>query len=219
MGHKASDCRLPRRNRIKEANVMENITQDVSDISLFAVVSKVNLVGSNPREWWLDTGATWHVCSDKGLFNSFEPNDNGEKLHMGNSATSEIEGQGRMVLKMTYGKELTLNNVLYVLEIRKNLVSGSLLNKHGFHIVLESDKLVLSKNGMYVGKGYVSDWLFKINVCVVKPNSINKRISSAYLLESSYVWHGRLGHVNYNTLRKLINLNHIPIFQIDSKHK
>ncbi|KAH9705270.1 hypothetical protein KPL70_011800 [Citrus sinensis] len=126
MGHKALDCRLPKKKR--EANVVENITQHVSDINLSTVVSEVNLVGSNPREWWIDTGATRHVCSDKGLFTSFEVVSNGEKLFMGNSATSEIEGQGKVILKMTSGKELTLNNVLYVPEIWKNLVSGSLLN-------------------------------------------------------------------------------------------
>ena len=53
---------------------------------------------------------------------------------MGNSTTSKIKGQGQVVLKMTCGKELTLTNVLYILEIRKNLVSGSLLNSHGFSI-------------------------------------------------------------------------------------
>ena len=39
------------------------------------------------------------------------------------------------------------------------------------------------------------------------------------MLESSNVWHSRLGHVNYDTLCRLINLNHIPAFNIDSKHK
>ena len=76
---------------------------------------------------------------------------------MGNSATSKIKGQRKVVLKMTYGKELTLTNVLYVPKIRKNLVFGSLLNNHGFKLVFESNKFVLSKSGMYVGKGYVSD--------------------------------------------------------------
>ncbi|KAH9746354.1 CCHC-type domain-containing protein [Citrus sinensis] len=217
MGHKASDCRLPKKKR--EANVVENITQHVSDINLSAVVLKVNLVGSNPREWWIDTGATRHVCSDKGLFTLFEVVNNGEKLFMGNSATSEIESQGKVILKMTSGKELTLNNVLYVPEIRKNLVSGSLLNKHGFRMVFESDRVVLSKNGMYVGKGYVDDRLFKLNVMTLKPTINNKATSSAYLLESSNLWHGRLGHVNFNSLRKLINMKHIPNFQIDLKHK
>ena len=111
---------------------------------------------------------------------------------MGNSATSEIEGQGKVILKMTSGKELTLNDVLYVPEIRKNLVSGSLLNKHGFRMVFESDRVVLSKNGMYVGKGYVNDGLFKLNVMTLKPTINNKASSSTYLLESSNLWHGRL---------------------------
>ncbi|KAI3427701.1 uncharacterized protein J3R85_009272 [Psidium guajava] len=132
-----------------------------------------------------------------------------EKVFMGNSATSAVEGQGKVLLKMTSGKELTLNNVLYVPEIRKNLVSGSLLNKHGFRMVFESDKVTLSKSGMYVGRGYVSDGLFKLNVLTII-NKDNK--SSVYMLESSNLWHGRLGHVNYDTLRRLINLEHIPSF-------
>ena len=86
---------------------------------------------------------------------------------MGNSATSKIKGQGKVVLKMTYGKELTLTNVLYVPEIRKNLVFGSLLNNHGFRLVFESNKFILSKSGMYIGKGYVSDGLWKLNVMTI----------------------------------------------------
>ncbi|KAL6328584.1 hypothetical protein AAG906_038779 [Vitis piasezkii] len=129
-----------------------------------SVVSEVNLVGSNPKEWWIDTGATRHVCSDKKMFSTFEPIENGEKVFMGNSATSEIKGQGKVILKMTSGKELTLTNVLYVPEIRKNLVSGSLLNNHGFRLVFESNKFTLSKSGMYVGKGYMSDGMWKLNV-------------------------------------------------------
>ncbi|KAK6146747.1 hypothetical protein DH2020_020616 [Rehmannia glutinosa] len=75
---------------------------------------EVNLVGSNPNQWWIDTGATRHVCSNKEMFSTFEAVENGEKLYTGNSATSNIKGQGNVVLKMTSGKELTLTNVLYV---------------------------------------------------------------------------------------------------------
>ncbi|RVW26496.1 Retrovirus-related Pol polyprotein from transposon TNT 1-94 [Vitis vinifera] len=145
-GHKSVDCRLPKKNKPKEANVIDDITKNVSDIDLTAVVSEVNLVGSNPKEWWIDTGATRHVCSDKKMFSTFEPIENGEKVFMGNSATSEIKGQGKVILKMTSGKELTLTNVLYVPKIRKNLVSGSLLNNHGFRKDEAIEKFVLYKN-------------------------------------------------------------------------
>ncbi|CAI9771418.1 unnamed protein product [Fraxinus pennsylvanica] len=121
-------------------------------MNLATVISEVNMVGSNPKEWWIDTGAMMHVCSDKKLFTTFETIENGEKLFMGNSTTSEIKGQGKLVLKMTSGNELTLNNVLYVPKICKNLVSGSLLNKYSFRIVFESNKVILSKSGMFVEK-------------------------------------------------------------------
>ena len=71
------------------------------------------------------------------------------------------------VVEDDFRKTMTLNNVLYVPKIRKNLVSKSLLNKHGFCMVFGSNKVILSKSGMYVGKGYVSDGLFKLNVMTI----------------------------------------------------
>ncbi|PKI61871.1 hypothetical protein CRG98_017769 [Punica granatum] len=131
--------------RIEENN--RNFEKDL----ILPTAAKVNLIGSNPKEWWLDTGATRHVCSNRDLFTMLEL-VTGERIYMGNSIDSAVEDQGKVVLKMTSGKELTLNNILYVPKIRMNLVSKSLLNKHGFKMVFELDKVILSKSGMYVGK-------------------------------------------------------------------
>ena len=78
-----------------------------------------------------------------------------------------------MVLKMTYGNELTFTNVLYVLEICKNLVSGSFLNSHAFRLVFESNKFFLSKSGMYVRKGHMSDDMLKLNVMTIIRSYMN----------------------------------------------
>ena len=98
------------------------------------------------------------------------------------------------MLKMTFGKVLTLNNILHVPTIRKNLVSAALLVKNGFKCVLVSDKVVISKNEMLGGKGYLNKGLFKLNVMVV--DSINKNSASVNLFELSDLWHASLGHVN-----------------------
>ncbi|GJR38873.1 pol polyprotein [Tanacetum coccineum] len=159
-GHRAANCKMPKRVNPRQANMVND------DVDMIAMVSDV-----------------CNMISDVNLVV-----DNGQKLYMGNSATADIKGEGDVVLKMTSEKELKLTNVLYVPEIRKNLVSGWLLNKFGFRLVFESDKFVLSKNQMYVGKGYAVNAMFKLNVMVVK-NDINKMNSSAYLIESSNVWH------------------------------
>ncbi|GKB24442.1 retrovirus-related pol polyprotein from transposon TNT 1-94 [Tanacetum coccineum] len=166
-GHRAANCKMPKRVNPRQANMVNDNMDMIAMVSdVIAMISEVNLVGSNNSGWWVDTGATRHVCADKSMFHSFRAVDNGEKLYMGNSATVDIKGEGDVILKMTSEKELKLTN---------------------------SDKFVLSKNQMYVGKGYALNGMFKLNVMVVM-NNINKMNSSAYLIESSNVWHGRLGH-------------------------
>ena len=61
-GRKSLYYKLLKRTKPKEASVVDGITKDVSNIDLTVVISKVNLVGSNPNEWWIDTGATFYVC-------------------------------------------------------------------------------------------------------------------------------------------------------------
>ena len=94
-----------------------------------------------------------------------------------------------------------------------------IIEQHGFKLVFESNKFVLSKSDMYIGKCYVSNGMWKLNAMTIIKSNLNEASTSMYMLELSNLWHGRLGHVNYDTLRILINLNHIPTFQIDVKHK
>ena len=102
------------------------------------------------------------------IFSSLKVSNANEKLYLGNSVTFNIEGEGTVIPKMTFDKHLILKNILFVPDIRKNLVSGSLLNKHGFRIIIELDKVILSNNGMFVGKGYVTDGFLSSMLCQLK---------------------------------------------------
>ena len=83
-----------------------------------------------------------------------------------------IARTGKVMLKMASGMVLTLNNVLHVPTIRKNLLSTALLVKNEFKCVLVSDKAVISKNEMFIGKGYLNEGLLKFNLMFA--DSINK---------------------------------------------
>ncbi|XP_068331482.1 uncharacterized protein [Pyrus communis] len=122
----------------------------VSEIfhSNIAVVSEVNLL-TNSNDWWVDTGATRHVCANLNLFVTYQSVVGGENLYMGNATASAVAGKGKVMLKLTSGKELSLTNVLHVPDIRKNLISGSLLSSKGFKIVFESDKFVITKEAEF----------------------------------------------------------------------
>ncbi|XP_031267558.1 putative glycine-rich cell wall structural protein 1 [Pistacia vera] len=59
----------------------------------------------------------------------------------------------KILLKLTSGKTLALNEVLLMLNIRANLISVALLGKVGVKVSFESDKFVMTKNNVFVGKG------------------------------------------------------------------
>ena len=87
------------------------------------------------NEWWIDTGANTHVCADISLFSSYQVTGNGSVL-MGNGASASVLGVGTVDLKFTSGRIVQLKNVQHVPAIKKNLVSGSLLCREGFKLVV-----------------------------------------------------------------------------------
>ena len=91
-----------------------------------------------------------------------------------------IARTGKVMLKMTSDKVLTLNSVLHVPTIWKDTVSTTLLIKNGFKCVLVSDKSVIRKNEMFIGKSYLNEGLFKLNVMVV--DIINKKFCFCLLI-------------------------------------
>ena len=83
---------------------------------------------------------------------------------LGNAHTTQVLGKGDFELRFTSGRILTLKDVLYTPSMRKNLMSSFLLNKAGFKQIIKSDQYVIVNKGIFVGKGYACDGMFKLNV-------------------------------------------------------
>ena len=165
---------------------------------LISMVTKVNIASvSNTNDWWYDS--TIHICNDKNQFKHYEVATQGHEVLMGNNNAIKVHGKGTIEIHFASGKKLILINVLHVPEIRKNLISANLLCKEGFKTVLESNKLILSKNGVFVGKGYACDGMFKLSVNYVVYNK-NKNISVFMVDSSINLWHSSLAHVNFRSL-------------------
>jgi hypothetical protein len=54
--------------------------------------------------------------------------------------------------------------VQHVPGINRKLISGSLLCHDGFKLVFESNKFIVSKFGLFIGKGYDTGGLFLLSV-------------------------------------------------------
>ena len=67
---------------------------------------------------------------------------------MGNSAAVRVMGKGKILLRFASSKLLFRSNVLYVLFLLINLISGILFNEAGLKTILRDGKVVLSHHGV-----------------------------------------------------------------------
>lgn len=128
--------------------------------------------------WWLDSGATVHVCKDKNMFKQFEDvvDSNVQKVLMANKTFAKVDGKGTVEIDFGSGKKITLFNVLYIPEIRKNLISIDLLCKMGLKVLFEFDKVLLLNNDWsVVGNGHANDGMYQLSI----NNNITSNIASS----------------------------------------
>ncbi|GJX20374.1 DNA polymerase zeta catalytic subunit-like protein [Tanacetum coccineum] len=194
------------RGNSNEANHVESPKEFAGVIESFLTTNVV--------DWWSDTGATKHICKSRRIFLYYQKVTEPERMFMGNETATKIEGKGKVILKFTSGKDLVLSNVLHAPNITKNLIYGPILINKGFKLVFESDKFVITKGGVYVGKGYLDGGLFKLSVVtddnVINNNNAGTSAASVYMIDPSFLWHSRLGHVNFRSLQRMINLGMLP---------
>jgi hypothetical protein len=104
-GHIARKChqRKGKKGDQRTANVV------VSEAGESGYEPKI-LLACQSTDWWLDTGANIYVCSDLNLFSTYQVANSCSVL-MGNGSRAAVQGVGRVDLKLTSGKTLSLKNV------------------------------------------------------------------------------------------------------------
>ncbi|TYJ98000.1 hypothetical protein E5676_scaffold487G00230 [Cucumis melo var. makuwa] len=154
----------PKGNKMKQGFNKQNNPQSTSmanliENELVAMISEVNVIGGS-EGWWLDTNASRHVCHDLSIFRKYnEVKD--KNILLGDHHITKVVGIEEVELRFTSGKTLVLKKVPHTPKIRKNLVSRYLLNKAGFTQTIGSNLFTLSKNNVFVGKGYSTDGMIQ----------------------------------------------------------
>ncbi|KAG8491303.1 hypothetical protein CXB51_014552 [Gossypium anomalum] len=117
-------------------------------------------------EWILDSGCSFHMCPNREWFSTYSSVER-VVVHMGNDLSSKVIGIGTVKIKMRDETIRTLSDVRYVPDLRKNLISLSILDLKGCIINIESSGIKVSRGAFVLLKG--------------------KRTGSFYILEGSTV--------------------------------
>ncbi|KAL8149671.1 hypothetical protein AgCh_006619 [Apium graveolens] len=235
-GHWSKDCPVKKAKKagmVAQANTVLGLATTSGPVANMVVSEVVSsdandgYVNYNPEllstylsnEWLIDTGANVHICVDITLFVSYQQT-HGVTVTMGNASAAQVLGIGNVDLKFASGRILSLTRLYHVPSIRRNIISGSSLVKNGFELSLKCNKVVITHTGTFYGKGYLSYDLFLISVEPVLGSFINDSVApSVNCVESSDLWHLRLGHLNFGALKNMMNLKLISKHAIDKKTK
>ncbi|KAL8108528.1 hypothetical protein AgCh_024838 [Apium graveolens] len=175
-------------------------TKKAKKTEVVAHANAVSGTASGPVVNMVVGEATTSETNGDRLFVSYQQSHS-LTVKMGNASVAQVLGMGNMDLKFPSGRILSLTRVHHVPDMRGNIISGSCLVSSGFQISFKCNKVVLIHTGTFFGKGYLSNGLFVINVEPVLGNLNNNIIPSVNYVESSDIWHSRLGHLNFGALK------------------
>ena len=167
-----------------------NITHDsVDEDSNFALTSSSN-------EWVMDSACTFHMCPKKEWFYNLVESKVGS-VRMGNNQICEISGIGQIKLKLHDGIVLFLNVVLYVPDLKSNLISLGSLESKGFKIVMENEILKVLNGALVllIATRRKDMYFLKGNTVVDGPTTIFNTIREVASNNTRL-----LGHASENTL-------------------
>jgi hypothetical protein len=162
---------------------------------------KCGLVLSAQRQnnpWYIDSGCSKHMTGVKSKCMSLSERKSGN-VTFGNDAPGKIKGKGMVSLSNDKGKS---QDVLLVDGLKHNFLSVSQMCDRGCEVVFTSKdcKIKSVKSGQVVTKGIRT----YSNVYVLKEDREECHLRKH---DESWLWHRRLGHLNFDHLIKLKNLD------------
>jgi hypothetical protein len=193
-GHKASKCHL------KKHNPDQNLTDENIKVWKKKVDDKCGLALSaqNKRNpWYIDSGCSKHMTGDRSKFITISDSKSGN-VTFGNDAPGKVKGKG--IVSLSNGKRKA-QDVLLVENLKHNLLSVSQVCDQGCEVVFTSKdyKIKSVDSGKLVAKGIRTE----NNVYVLKEEEQEECNLSKY--DESWLWHRRLGHLNFDHIIKLKN--------------
>jgi len=123
-----------RRQRAHQVTVNDSTSESDSESDALMISHKL-LLASAISKWIVDSGATCHMCSDSGLFESLENLRHPIDVSVGDGRTLKATGRGIVSLNMKLPngnlKKRKLIDVLYVPKLSYNLLSVSKASENG----------------------------------------------------------------------------------------
>ena len=97
--------------------------------------------------WLIDSGASKHMTGKKTTLSSIEEKNSSQKVSLGDDYQYPIKGIGESSYNLDFGTSMRMNEVLYILGLKKNLLSILTLDKRGHRVAFIDGQVLMWSKG------------------------------------------------------------------------
>lgn len=220
MGHLIKDCWFRKRKEEEEKN-KNSAANNTTTQALVGASSILNcsdmsaLIGksSSENDWWLDSGATEHMCYIKEKFKEFNTLDVHRQVKVGNGSILDVQGIRKVEVQAWSGNKwikTDICDVLFVPDLDVNLFSLSTVLDKGLIMQANKDRCnLLDNNGHVRAVANREGRLFKMNFINIEDTS-----SQCHMVESLTTWHRKMAHIHFDQVRKILKRSEIKFVEV-----
>ncbi|KAD5961118.1 hypothetical protein E3N88_12591 [Mikania micrantha] len=216
-GHFAWECTKPqqpqeaninqahdKRNTQGPALVMASVEEE--KVLLFEDKVHPKVYANDPHDslvWYLDNGASNHMTGVEKHFTELDTKVSG-LVRFGDGSQVKIKGRGFIIFQCKNREQRIMDNVYYIPELCSNILSLGQMTEIGYKVWMDDDKLWLYEEDyrllMMVHRS--DNRLYKITLNIGTPVCLLATIS-----DQAWLWHARLGHLNFRSMNELRTKN------------
>ena len=156
------------------------------------------------EEWVLDSGCTFHITPRKEILTDLVEFE-GNKMMMGNNSFCIVRGIGKITIDNKDGSVVTLNNVRYMPEMGRNLISYGQLEQSGCNYEGNDYNIFFYKDNRKILTGSYNNGLYYLEGSVRRAEENTTKNS----VDHTRRRHTRLAHMNISSLETLAKKGYV----------
>eukprot|EP00253_Pinus_taeda_P006195 PITA_06195 len=186
------------KNSKYESNTIDNKQDEDYLLAALSTTAPSDSLGN----WLIDSGASRHFTGYKeALYNLVEKETNLE-IVLGDNSKYPMKGVGNVTLQLNQGNTIHLQDVLYVPDLKKNLVSISAMEDKGYKVAFNNGKVSVWKKDYKDNftLGFRVDSLYHDGGCPLGVMTCDTSLQFE-------LWHRIFAHLHYKALpdvRKMV---------------
>ena len=171
---------------------------------------------SDNSVWYLDTGASNHMCGDENLFKELTKVDAGH-VSFGDASKVAVKGRGTIWYLQKNNRVGEIRDVYYVPDLKSNILSMGQLMEKGYSILMKDRVLYLKdKSDRLIARVEMKkNRMYKLDLKIVQERCLKLDVK-----DEAMMWHFRFGHLHFGGLAELVKkemVRGLPTVEFEKK--